>query len=154
MLLTDCCGWIRKKWCERSDNCEWEGWKDAKWEINGSVSEFERGWWQEPLDYWSLREPVHLTLDSCGVSTLTSGWNIPAPQQLNPYSLCFISTRPAGRGMKNKRLTGPLSNGCDKTTKLLTWKLRKCNLNTIPNGRYAIFPVNYSTMDALLAPYH
>lgn len=128
---------------ERISVKEWEGPRDSKWKINGSVCGLERRWWQEPTGYWSLQAPVHLTLDSCGLSTLTSGRNIPAPQQPGPYSLCFISTRPAGRGMKNEGLTGLLFKGCDRNAKPLTWKLRKRNLNTTPSTRYALFSVRH-----------
>lgn len=95
--------------------------------------------------------------DSCGLSTLTSGWNIPAPRQRGSYSLSFISTRPAGRGMKKRKTDRPsLFNDCDKTTKPSTWKLRKHNLNTTPVRRYAFFPVRHCLQPPgrSLAPYH
>lgn len=123
--------WIKDSWCERSDNCEWEYSVGAEREINGSVTGLERGRWQNA---WIIDHFRHqsISLWTAVLSALTSGWNIPTPQHRGPYSLCFISTRPAERGMKNKRLTGPLFNACDKTVRLLTWKLKKHNLNANP----------------------
>lgn len=86
-----------------------------------------------------------------------SGWNIPAPRQRGSYSLSFISTRPAGRGMKKRETDRPLLfNDCDKTTKPSTWKLAKHNLNTSPVRRYAFFPGRHCLQPPgrSVAPYH
>lgn len=97
--------------CERSDGCELEGRGGDQW-----VSQwFGVGLWrQESPGYWSLQA---LARQLCLFDTDLWMKRTLQPWRPRPCSPCFISTRPAGKGMKTPRLTGVLFKASGKSAR-------------------------------------